>query len=132
MQYKGSKKNQGFSLLEILVAFTIMAVSLGIVLKIFSSGLNTAVISEDYIIATQIAESLMAKTGIEEPLISSQTSGIEDDKYQWQVTIKNTDNTELDGADVELMNVQVQVQWGNEQQNGRMVELNTIKTRHKE
>ncbi len=132
MQHNSIKKNQGFSLLEILVAFTIMAISLSIVLKIFSSGVNTAVISEDYIVATQIAESLMAKTGIEEPLISGQTSGVEDDKYQWQVRIENTDNPEVDGSDVELMVVQVQVKWGNEQQNGRMIELNTIKTRHKE
>ena len=78
-------KNKGFSLLEILVAFTIMAVSLGIVLKIFSSGVNTAIISEDYIIATQIAESLMAKTGIEEPLSIGEKSGTEGDKYQWRV-----------------------------------------------
>lgn len=132
MQYKGCKNNQGFSLLEILVAFTIMAVSLGIVLKIFSSGVNTAVISEDYIVATQIAESLMAKTGIEEALISGQTSGIEDDKYQWRVKVENIDNYDAEESDIELMEVQVQVQWGNEQQNGRMIELNTIKTRHKE
>lgn len=132
MQYKGPQNNQGFSLLEILVAFTIMAISLGIVLKIFSSGVNTAVISEDYIVATQIAESLMAKTGIEEPLVSGQTSGVEDDKYQWYVNIENTQVLGIDESDVELMNIQVQVQWDNEQQSGRMIELNSIKTRQKE
>jgi len=128
MQNRGPQKNQGFSLLEILVAFTIMSISLGIVLKIFSSGVNTAVISEDYIIATQIAESLMAKTGIEEPLISGQMTGVDNDKYQWQVNIENTHVSGIEEPDVELMNIQVQVQWDNEQQNGRMIELNSIKT----
>jgi len=131
MQYQSAKKNQGFSLLEILVAFTIMAISLGIVLKIFSSGVNTAVISEDYTIATQIAESLMAKAGVEEPLSSGETSGTEDDKYQWKVKVEQS-NDFVEQSNIELMDVQVQVQWGNEQGNGRMIELNTIKTRQKE
>jgi len=131
MKYKAKKKHQGFSLLEILVAFTIMAVSLTIVLKIFSAGVNTAIVSEDYIIATQIAESLMAKTGIEEPLIASETSGTEDDKYQWTVKIESSSQFVEDESNTELMDVQVLVQWGNEQGNGRMIELNTIKTRHK-
>gem|GEM_PF-186134 len=132
MKYNSPKVQQGFSLLEILVAFTIMAVSLTIVLKIFSAGVNTAIVSEDYMVATQIAESLMAKTGIEEPLIASETSGTEDDKYQWTVKIENSSQFVEDESNTELMDVQVLVQWGNEQGNGRMIELNTIKTRHKE
>lgn len=122
-------KNKGFSLLEILVAFTIMAVSLGIVLKIFSSGVNTAIISEDYIIATQIAESLMAKTGIEEPLSIGEKSGTEGGKYQWRVTVEQYNKPDIEEeSETELLNVQVIVTWGNEQQYARTVELNTIKT----
>jgi len=132
MNNKAIKANQGFSLLEILVAFTIMAVSLGIVLKIFSSGVNTAVISEDYIIATQIAESLMAKTGVEEPLEEGETTGLEDDKYQWSIKIENMDNSGLADSTVELMDITVKVEWDFEQQNGRMIELNTVRTRQKE
>jgi len=132
MNNKAIKANQGFSLLEILVAFTIMAVSLGIVLKIFSSGVNTAVISEDYIIATQIAESLMAKTGVEEPLEEGEMTGLEDDKYQWSVKIENIDNSDLADSTVELMDIKVNVEWDFEQQNGRMIELNTVRTRQKE
>ncbi len=124
-------KNKGFSLLEILVAFTIMAVSLGIVLKIFSSGVNTAVISEDYIIATQIAESLMAKTGIEEPLAIGDKSGAEDEKYQWQVKVEGYVNTEdEEESEVELMTVQVTVKWDEAHPNPRRVELNTVKVSH--
>jgi len=128
-----NKKNKGFSLLEILVAFTIMAISLSILLNIFSSGVNTAVIAEDYIVATQIAESLMAKTGIEEPLVIGQSTGTEDEKYQWQVKIENSINPDLDeDSDIELLAVQVIVSWDNDQQNGRSVELNTIKPGIKE
>jgi len=128
MSLKIDRKNKGFSLLEILVAFTIMAISLSILLKIFSSGVNTAVISEDYIIATQIAESLMAKTGVEEELAVGANLGSEDDKYHWQVKIENSFNPELEEeSEYELYAVQVIVKWGEEQFNPRTVELNTIK-----
>ena len=122
--------NKGFSLLEILVAFTIMAISLGIVLKIFSSGVNTAVISEDYMIATQIAESVMARTGVEEALEIGDASGIEGDKYQWQVKITSDETFEItEGSEIELLAVQVTVKWDENLANARSVELNTLKTR---
>ena len=54
----------GFSLLEMLVAFTILAFSLVVILRIFSSGIGTAVTAEEYTAAVQIAESLLAKTGL--------------------------------------------------------------------
>lgn len=121
-------KDKGFSLLEILVAFSILAISLGILLKIFSSGLNTAIISEDYIIATQIAESLMAKSGIEEPLTIGETSGVEAEKYHWKVSVENFVNpiVEEEKASVEFMDVQVVVEWGEHDKNRRTVELNSV------
>ncbi len=128
------KKHKGFSLLEILVAFSILAVSLGILLKIFSSGVNTAVIAEEYIVATQIAESLMAKNGIEEPLKLGEISGVEAEKYRWRVSVENApdlidpDLIDKEEASVLLMEVEVSVEWGESNQNNRSVVLNTVKT----
>jgi len=75
------QRHKGFSLLEILVAFVIMAVALTIVLRIFGSGVNNAVISEDYTIAVQIAESLLASAGVETPLEIGDISGNEAGKF---------------------------------------------------
>jgi len=119
-------KHKGFSLLEILVAFSIMSISLGILLRIFSSGLNTAMVAEEYTVATQIAESLMARNGIEEPLNIGEISGVEEEKYHWRVTVENYVNPATED-ETELMTVQVYVDWGNNQLNNRAVELNTIK-----
>ena len=118
-------------MLEILVAFSILAISLGILLKIFSSGVNAAMIAEEYTVATQIAESLMVKTGIEEPLVVGEYSGTEVEKYHWRVTVENSPNPADDGEgdDVaELLAVQVIVQWGDDDRSRRIIELNTIKT----
>lgn len=128
---KGLYRHKGFSLLEILIAFSILAVSLSILLKIFSSGVNTAVVAEEYTLATQIAESLMAKTGVETPLLEGEDADVEMEKYYWQVTVeKLTAPISEEKSAIELMAVQVVVRWGGDI-NPRTIELNTIKARQK-
>jgi general secretion pathway protein I len=124
-------KQKGFSLLEILIAFSILALSLGILLKIFSAGVNTAVVAEDYTAAVQIAESLMAKTGVETPLQAGQDSGLENEKYHWLVEAspfvfnpENVDNTAITAV---LFKVKVIVSWGDDNANSRQVKLTTLK-----
>ncbi len=121
-------REKGFSLLEILVAFSILAISLGILLKIFSSGVNTAMIAEEYTVATQIAESLMAKTGIEEPLVAGENYGTEVEKYHWRVSVENSPSPADDEDEAGLFAVQVIVHWGDDDRNRRVVELHTVKT----
>lgn len=58
------KFQQGFSLLEILFAFSILSIMLGILLRIFSGGVRVAEITGNYAEAVQIAESLMATVGV--------------------------------------------------------------------
>lgn len=139
------RRHKGFSLLEILVAFAIMAVALTVVLRIFGSGVNNAVISEDYTLAVQIAESLMARIGVETPLKAGEFSGIEGDKYDWQIVIKpvassgpetanNTSaDTGLDAAtaiipNLQLLSVEVRVEWGDDDSAQRTIELSSLKT----
>ena len=119
--------NKGFSLLEILVAFSILSISLGILLKIFSSGVNTAIVAEEYTIATQVAESLMVRTGIETPLEVGVINGDEKEKYYWRVAMEKISNP-VDDEDEssEFMLVKVKVWWG-EDKYPRTVELNIVK-----
>ena len=128
---KQVNKQQGFSLLEILIAFSILALSLGILLKIFSAGVNTAVVAEDYTAAVQIAESLMAKTGVETPLQAGQASGLENEKYHWLVEVSpfefNPENVDTTAITAVLFKVKVIVSWGDDNANDRQVELTTLK-----
>ncbi len=136
------QRHKGFSLLEILVAFAIMAVAVTIVLRIFGSGVHNIAISEEYSLAVQIAESLMAKTGVESPLAIGEISGTEADKFDWLVTVNflakttntNTGNTanmlgnlQNQGDSGSLYSVKVQVFWGDDAGSRRSISIRSLK-----
>ncbi len=110
-----------------------MALSLGILLRIFSGGVNTATVAEEYTTAVQIAETLMAKTGTEIPLRTQHKSGVEDEKYHWLVDISpyKLSATTMDAKTlgIELYKINVIVDWGDEGGDGdnRKIQLATLK-----
>jgi len=119
---------QGFSLLEILIAFSILAFSLTILLNIFSSGLRRTMVSEEYQKAVIIAQSKLAAAGVEKELDSGTQNGEVQEKYSWSVNVQaiNLDVMGLDEADVIPYQVTVTVEW-QAGENNRQLELTTIK-----
>ncbi|MCK5828733.1 MAG: type II secretion system protein [Methylococcales bacterium] len=119
---------KGFSLLEILIAFSILALSLGVLLNIFSGGLRRAVISDEYQQAITIAQSILSKAGIEEELQDGETHGEELEKYQWTQLIQafEVDGMEPETTGIFPYHVTVTVEW-EAGENNRHVELVTLK-----
>jgi general secretion pathway protein I len=78
----------GFSLLEILVAFTLFAMAMAVLMQIFSRGVNGASIADHYARATMYAESKLANVGIELPLKEGVSSGKFEDGFAWEVMIR--------------------------------------------
>jgi general secretion pathway protein I len=80
-------RQRGFSLLEVLVAFTILALSLGVLMQIFSGSMRNTDITRDQAEATALAQSLLAAIGVEAPLAAGQDSGSHADKFHWQIEV---------------------------------------------
>lgn len=108
---------RGFSLMEVLIAFVILALSLGVMMQIFSGGLRNAGIVDDYGFALSVAESRLAAMGVETPLEEGSERGEVDRKFLWQMDVRPY-MTEMDSAGkslppYKLYQVQVEVSWHN-------------------
>ena len=136
-RYAGSvhRNTKGFSLLEVLVAFTLFAVALGVIMQIFSRGVNGATLADRYAKAAMYAESKLATTGLEEALKEGTSSGKFDEDFAWQVTVKPyTDSTprEQQALDFEkqhfaqLYEIETRVTFATDDRKERVVTLSTL------
>ena len=78
---------RGFTLLEILVAFAIMAMALGGLTLAFTSGLRAVDRSAAVSQATLQAQSLLDQVGISIPLDDGGATGRFDDGTRWSIAI---------------------------------------------
>jgi general secretion pathway protein I len=79
----------GFSLIEVLAAFVILALVGTALFRIFAGALGNASLSDEYSRATLFAESRLASPGVETPLREGALQGTSDDgKYAWTSSIQ--------------------------------------------
>ncbi len=123
---------RGFSLLEVLVAFIVLSLSLGVLMRIFSGGLGNIGEAEHYSRAVAIAESRLAAMGVESPLTEGESSGEEGNGYKWQTSVRPFEPAAgpLEGGalPVSLYQVEVSVKWGDVAMNPRTLRLVTLRT----
>ena len=111
------RTESGFSLIEIIFAFAIMTISLTILMKVFSTGINSVIRNENYTLAAQISESLMASAGQEQKLVSGTSFGTIQNKFKWfmkSVAVneyKNNGNQETLSKNLKLYTLYVRVAW---------------------
>ena len=132
---KTNPPQSGFSLLEILVAFTIMAISVTVLLEIFGKNTQIAFHAQNYTQAVSLAESLLDAVGHEEKLPDSNANGVFDDRFHWTVTVNEyqpvEEDVDFDLVAYQLYNVVVTVNWG-QGDTQRSVQLNSLRIGKKE
>jgi len=84
----GIGRQGGFSLLEVVVAFAILALTLGVLMQIFSRALNTTALSGEYSRAATLAEARLNAVGIDIPLEAGSYTGDPEAGMSWQVFIE--------------------------------------------
>lgn len=135
--YPEGMRQGGFSLLEVLVAFSILALSMGVLMQIFSGGLRNVGLSEDYARAVAIAETQLAGAGVETPLVAGEASGEFGEKFRWhfvaqplEATLSNVQVPVMGQTVVSpigLMGLAVTVEWGSGPGNIRTLTLHSAR-----
>lgn len=123
------RQQRGFTLIEILVAFMILAMSLTVIFRIFSGGLRNVALSEDYARAVLVAESQLSAIGVSEPLVRGVSSGEWGKRFRWQRVVEHYQPWQQDKeltAAVLAYRVTVSVDW--EHAGGsRQITLNSVR-----
>ena len=109
------RRQQGFSLLEVLVAFSILALTLGVLLRIFGGGARQAALVEEQAQAVILAESMLASVGADIPLEPGERRAEIDERYRWAMRVSpyNFEETPLGVVmSVKPYWVEMTVEWG--------------------
>ena len=114
------RASNGFTLLEVLLAFVVFALSFTAVLEILSGSMRNTVRAREYTEAALIAQSVMDQLGLELPVEQGANYSGESGDYQWELNIglyeeveENTQSVvlgELTG--IELLQIDLVISWG--------------------
>jgi general secretion pathway protein I len=126
----------GFSLLEVLVAFVILALVGTSIFRLFGASLNNAGAADEYSRAAVFAESRLALAGLDLPLRETSDQGTSDDgRYAWSTKVEpyvppgtNDDQARLAQLlPMRLWRLSVVVSWPGEMGNSRSFSISTVR-----
>jgi general secretion pathway protein I len=101
-------------LLEVLVAFVILALAMTTVMQVFSTGLEGTRRAEAANLAALMAESRLAAVGVEIPVRGGRHGGAEGNGFAWEVEIEPYSEGEGIGETqppLDAMQVRVELRW---------------------
>ena len=122
------KNEQGFSLLEVVVALMIMAGGFLAVLNLFSGSVRSVDFSGQYLKAVTLANSKMNELEIQNFTVDDSSGNFKNEEnYRWEVDISPYDsdlNNEESG--IQLQKILLKVLW-NDEGHTRNIELATLR-----
>jgi general secretion pathway protein I len=136
---RAPRSARGFTLLEVLLAFALLAAAMGLLIGMLSGGLRQVADAERETEATLHAQSLLDSLGTLEAIKPGQREGtFADDRYRWTLTISAVDDpapvasgpaapVPLEGGP-QVLRVVLDVAWGDGGPRRRL-QLVTLKTR---
>ena len=136
-----STRSRGFSLIEVLAAFVILALVATSLFQLFSGALQNAAAAEDWSRAVLTAESRLAQAVNAQPLVEATDRGDADDgRIQWETRVTAWEPPDVDpelariseGMRTRLYRVEVDVRFPGLAGRERSLSLATVKLAAKE
>ena len=122
---RGKAGCAGFSLVEVVVAFAVLALALGVLYQIFSSAARQALVVQHYSRALAVADAKLTETGINDALAGGET----DDGFRWQRSVEAYapgDELAAPPAGLRAYRITVEVRWSHDG-GERTVALGTVR-----
>lgn len=130
------RRSRGFTLLEVLLAFVIFALSFAVVLQILSGSIRNTMRSKQYTEIALIAQSVMDTVGLDIPLEAGTEASGESGEYNWYLQVyeyvPTEDETGVDTmmiaeiTNIELLQVELLLTW-DESRDERSRRFSTVK-----
>jgi prepilin-type N-terminal cleavage/methylation domain-containing protein len=102
---------RGFTLLEVLVATSILGIAVAVVLQLFSANLRALAMSEDYVSATKRVEVKMREILDDTALAETSFSETTGDGYRIDVSVTNALEERTETLPVKLLEISLTVHW---------------------
>lgn len=131
-------RQSGFSLIEMVAAFVVFAIGMGVLLGILSASIRNARLSADYTQAALWAQTGLDVVGIGEELKEGRSSGRFDDEFRWELDVTKYEPPPIEGQPapagggteafigIELYRIDLEVLWG-EGRNPRSAHFTTLR-----
>ena len=125
---------RGFTLIEIILALSILAIGLGLAMQIATASMRNARIAAQRTEAALYAKSLLDTTGVGERVEEGENDGEFNEDFRWRMSVSpyeiETDVPGLEAATapVELYRIELVVTWGDRarEQEARFVTLRAL------
>lgn len=105
--------NRGFTLIEILVAISILSISLVVIFQLFSGGLKSSRLSDQYTKGIFHAKEKMEEILLSTDFAEEEAGGEFGDSFRWKSEIVRIEQAEDEEAKLpfDTFNIEVDVMW---------------------
>lgn len=94
--YSSPKRASGFSLIEMIAAFLIFSIAVGVQLQVLATSMQTTRSSEGYTMAALWAQSKLDIVGVGERIAPGHSSGEFREGYGWEMDITQVDPSAIE------------------------------------
>lgn len=105
------KLNNGFTLIEVIVALSILGIAITVILQLFSANLKAVSLSEDYVMALIQGDIKMRELSESDNLQEKMWSETTEQGHRLDISITETLKERTETLQSSLMEIQLTVSW---------------------